>query len=60
MTKDILVELANRWERDSKINDKCIDDSEEGKAIEASLSGRRECKAECAHTLRMVIDIYYD
>ena len=59
MKDAILLELASRWEQESKTPE-CQDGSPEAEISNAKSSGRRECKRECADTLRTLISMIGD
>lgn len=56
MKDSILLELAARWERDAKTPE--ITDGSQEAAIENAVArGHRECKRECADTIRTLISV---
>ena len=54
MDKYVLLALAERWERDA-IPPRNQDGSAEAEIANAKKEGHRECKHECADTLRTLI-----
>lgn len=63
MKNVILIELAKRWDRDAKpIARPAVveDSSESAKEKNAIARGYRECKRECADTLRILIKMLGD
>jgi len=59
MKDEILIELADRWDREANIN-LAIDASEEAKVGNALAQGHRECKRECADALRVLVSLLGD
>lgn len=59
MNSEVLLELADRWMRDSQIPDtQCAsDNSPESKLKDGLLIGHREAKRECAEALRSIVQI---
>lgn len=57
MKDAVLLELAARWERDA-ITPDCQDGSPEAEIPNAKAEGHRECKRECADTLRALVDMF--
>jgi hypothetical protein len=56
MKDAILLELAERWERDA-VPPQCSDGSPEAAIGNAVDKGQREAKRECADTLRTLVSI---
>ena len=56
MKKEILLALAERWERDAETPEN-QDGSDDAKISNARHQGIREGKRECADGLRMLIEI---
>jgi hypothetical protein len=56
MNKEVLLELAARWERDARPLG-AEDGSEEARIGNAVAQGHRECKRECADTLRTLVQM---
>jgi len=56
MKKEVLLELAEKWERDA-IEPKCSDGSKEAERQNAIDQGIRNGKRQCADSLRALIDI---
>jgi len=57
MKEVILIELANRWENESKIKDESpLIEGSDNREIFKSI-GYRECKRECADTIKTLISI---
>ena len=59
MKDAVLLELAERWEREA-VEPDCQDGSDEAKIPNAKAQERRECKRECADTLRTLVDMLGD
>lgn len=59
MDDKVLLELASKWERDGAPGGK-VNDAEEEEVIRALQQGRRECKCECADTLRALVKLLGD
>jgi len=57
MKNEILLELANRWMRDADPSEKVEDGSDAAKIGNAVAQGHRECKRECADTLRLLVNV---
>jgi len=58
MKKEILEELADRWERDSRPPEAVPDDGSEQTAVENAMKqGVRAGKRECAADLRTLIGL---
>jgi hypothetical protein len=56
MKDTVLLELATRWENDAKPPE-VQDGADEAKIRNAIDKGHRECKRECADTLRTLVKI---
>ena len=56
MKDDILLELASRWEREANDNIP-VDGSPEAAISNAVERGHRECKRECADTIRTLVSV---
>jgi len=56
MKDAILLELANRWEQEAKTPE-CLDGSPEADIRNAVSKGHRECKRECADTVRTLVSL---
>jgi len=56
MNDATLLELADRWDKESETPE-TTDGSDEAKVPNAVDQGHRECKRECADTLRTLIEI---
>ncbi len=56
MKNEVLLELAARWDRDAK-PPQCQDGSEGAREQNAIDKGHRECKRECADTLRTLVKL---
>ena len=56
MNEVVLLELANRWERDA-YEPACENGSDEAKIGNAIERGKRESKRECADMLKMLISL---
>ena len=56
MNPVLLLELAKRWDQDAK-EPEMQDGSEKAKIGNAKRQGYRECKRECADTLRTLIEM---
>ena len=59
MRKEVLLELADKWERDNVGPDN-EDGSEDAKIPNAFAKGRREAFRDCAKHLKLVIDLLGD
>ncbi|MCK4827109.1 hypothetical protein KA005_65865 [bacterium] len=59
MNNEVLLELAARWERDARPVG-AEDGSEEARIGNAVQQGQRECKRECADTLRTLVKMLGD
>jgi len=57
MKDEILLELANKWMRDADPKNQVEDGSDDAKIGNAVSRGHRECKRECADTLRSLVAI---
>lgn len=56
MKNEVLLELANRWEKDAKAPE-CQDGSPEAAIGNAKAQGGREQLRACADTLRMLVQL---
>jgi hypothetical protein len=56
MKKEVLLELAARWERDAETPE-TQDGSDEAKIPNAKAAGRREGLRECADGLRSLVEL---
>ncbi|WP_168442425.1 hypothetical protein [Pontiella desulfatans] len=56
MKNEVLIELAERWEREA-VTPKCQDGAPEAEMGNAVRKGQRETKRECADTLRTLVSI---
>lgn len=56
MNKCVLLELAKRWEQDAQTAE-VLNGSPEAIESNAVQKGHRECKRECADTLRILVNM---
>lgn len=59
MKDAVLLELAARWDREAETPE-TQDGAEEAKIGNAKAQGERECRRECADTLRILIRMLGD
>ncbi len=60
MKDAVLLELANRWENEADPKDSVEDGSPNAQRGNDIVKGHRECKRECADTIKMLVSLIGD